>query len=230
MIEDLTWFGIKWNQGPSSDDFNEDNNQNDSKTIKEFDDNKTVGKKQRKKMKKNENNPEQSETDFNNTNFVPSQYEIDDDKSLLRMGNFPQESQGTFLANNACQVRISSACTYVDNSNTIENGNENANDNKDENIDESATKIEENILSEQKDFLTLQLNKNENENENKNVNKSENENLMENSKEKNCNNNNENFLFTANLGLFQNVYCQSKRIPCYLAAWKFLLKKNLSKN
>ena len=202
MIEDLTWFGIKWNQGPSSDDFykDKDNNQNDNKIIKEFNDNKTIGKKQRKKMKKNEKNPEQSETDFNNKNLIKSQHKEDDDKSLLRMKNIPQEFEGTFFAKNACQVRISSAFTYVKNSNMIEN--ENTYDNK-----------------------------NENENDNENENENENEKVMENSKDNICNENknNENFLFTANLGLFTNVYCQSKRIPCYLAAWKFLLKKKLSK-
>ena len=189
MIEDLTWFGIKWNQGPSSDDFYKNNHQNYNKIIKEqFDDNKTIGKKQRKKMKKNEKNPEQLETDFKNTNFVKSQHEEDDDKSSSRMKNIPQESQGTFFVNNACQVRISSACTYMKNLDTIEN-----------------------------------------ENTNNNKNDTENEKMMENSKENICNKNNENFFLTANLRLFQNVYCQSKRIPCYLAAWKFLLKKKLSK-
>ena len=221
MIEDLTWFGIKWNQGPSSDDFYKDNNQNHNQIGKEFDDNKTIGRKQRKKMKKNERNPEQLETDFNNTNFVKSQHEENGDKSFFQINNIPQESQRTFFVNDACQVRISSACTYVHNSNTIANENANENDNENENADEFATKTQINMLIKQKDPLTLQENKHENENEN--------ETAMENSEEINCDKNKENFLFTANLGLFKNIYCQSKRIPCYLAAWKFLLKKKLSK-
>ena len=231
MIEDLSWFGIKWNLGPSSDDFptqnSENNGSNKINKTKDIDTSKMVGRKQRKKVKKSENNSEQIVTDFNNTDSIDGKNKEseceEDNVSLFRVKNVPEECHGTFFANSACKVRISRACsTNVKNENDNENENSviNYNENHDE-INDGDTdrrmgvKCDENMVVQKKRIISLQSELDEKMVENKGNNENE--------------NNNNTFLFGFNLGLFKSEYCQSKRIPLYLEAWKFLLKKKLSK-
>ena len=223
MIEDLSWFGIKWNLGPSSDDFPTQNNEN-NKTNKMKEDigtNKIVGKKQRKKLKKSENNPEQIITDFNNTNLIDGINQKsesgNDSLSLLGVKNVPEDCQGTFIERSTCKVRISRACgTHVKNENENENSNRDEFESRGEKEREADIENKEAMMIKKKriDFLKSELDNDvEIEDKNEIVDKD----------------NNDIFLYRFNLGLFKNVCCQSNRIPLYLEAWKFLLKNKLSK-
>ena len=217
MIEDLSWFGIKWNCGPSSEDFLIDINKTDK--VKELSGNRVLGKKQRKKSK-NGNNPEQMITDIDEKDLLieitdKSQPEIGD-VSLQGERNLSEGRQGTFVVDNACKVRISTASSIYVNNNINENNETENKIQTEEEIDRTmGLLIEENLLTEKKSLKSLQTNAKEKMIE------IEDENVAE--------KNNDNFLFGVNLGLLQRTYCQSKRIPLYIAAWNFLLKKKLSK-
>jgi hypothetical protein len=231
MTEDLSWFGIKWNLGPSSDDFPAQSNEsNGSKKInktKDIDTNKMVGRKQRKKLKKSEKNPEQIVADFKNTDLIVGKNKKpeceEDSVSLLGVKSVPEECQGKFFVESACKVRISRACsTHVKNENenesSVMNCDENYNEIGDGERDRSmGVEDEEKKIIKKKRLDFLQSEIDEKMVENRGNIKNNNE------------NNNDTFLFGFNLGLFKSVYCQSKRIPLYLEAWKFLLKKKLSK-
>lgn len=223
MIEDLSWFGIKWNLGPSSDDFPTQNNKiNKIHETNDIDTHKMVGRKQRKKLKKSEINSEQIITDFKNTDSINGKNKKkeceEDNVSLLGVKNVPEECQGTLFANSACKVHISRACcTHVKNENETEKNRDDIENEIGGIRRETGSGMDENSIIKKKRIGILEseidekMVKNEGNHENGN------------------DNNDNTFLLGFNLGLFKSVYCQSKRIPLYLEAWKFLLKKKLSK-